>query len=161
MNDVRESHCTRLSWLLWIWLYWYVTRTDMLFSWWSWRLTRRPAGSDVCNSRALLDTAALMKSTLWSIDLACSLIDAVFKNSLSWGMGELQGSGCSCRARLSMFTEPPAFNQHQEKSPGRATLCQMMWFWNPCSFEVHMLEYALISVKCLVWLRLLLISACT
>lgn len=46
------------------------------------RLKRRPAGSDVCNSRALLDTAALMKSTLWCIDLACSLIDAAFKNSL-------------------------------------------------------------------------------
>lgn len=51
-------------------------------------------------------SAALMKSTLWSIDLACGLIDAVFKNSLVWGMGELQGGRHSCRAHLSMFTEP-------------------------------------------------------
>lgn len=63
--------------------------------------------------------AALMKSTLWSIDLACGLIDAVFKNSLVWGMGELQGSRRSCRAHLSMFTEPGAFIQQQEKRPDR------------------------------------------
>lgn len=62
-------------------------------------------------------SAALMKSTLWSIDLACSLIDAVFKNSLVWGMGELQGGRRSCWAHLSMFTEPGAFSQQQEKRP--------------------------------------------
>lgn len=62
-------------------------------------------------------SAALMKSTLWSIDLACGLIDAVFKNSLVWGMGELQGSRRSCRAHLSMFTEPGAFIQQQGKRP--------------------------------------------
>lgn len=62
-------------------------------------------------------SVALMKSTLWSIDLACGLIDAVFKNSLVWGMGELQGSRRSCRAHLSMFTEPGTFIQQQEKRP--------------------------------------------
>lgn len=60
-------------------------------------------------------SVALMKSTPWSIDLACGLIDAVFKNSLVWGMGELQGSRRSCRAHLSMFTEPGTFIQQQEK----------------------------------------------
>lgn len=62
-------------------------------------------------------STALMKSTLWSIDLACGLIDAVFKNSLVWGMWELQGGRRSCRAHLSMFTEPGAFSQQQEKRP--------------------------------------------
>lgn len=62
-------------------------------------------------------SAALMKSTLWSIDLACCLIDAVFKNSLVWGMGELQGGRRSCWAHLSMFTELGAFSQQQEKRP--------------------------------------------
>lgn len=66
-------------------------------------------------------SAVLMKFTLWSIDLACGLIDAVFKNSLVWDMGELQGSRHSCRTHLSMFTEPRAFSQQQEKRPDKAT----------------------------------------
>lgn len=64
-------------------------------------------------------SAVLMKPTLWSIDLACGLIDAVFKNSLDWGMGELQGGRRSCRAHLSMFTEAGAFSQLHEKRPDR------------------------------------------
>ena len=37
--------------------------------------------------------AVLMKFTLWSIDLPCSLIDAVFKNSLVWGMRSYRAAG--------------------------------------------------------------------
>lgn len=63
--------------------------------------------------------AALMKSTLWSIDPACALIDVVFKNSLVGGVGELRGSGPSCRAHLSMFTQAQAFiQQHGERPDG-------------------------------------------
>lgn len=45
--------------------------------------------SDVC-TKTLLGGADEI-SNQWSIDLACSLIDAVFKNSLVWGAVELQG----------------------------------------------------------------------
>lgn len=78
------------------------------------RLMRRPAGSDVCTKPC---SPALKKSTLRSIDLARGLIDAVFKNSLVWGMGELRGGVRSCRAHLSLFTEPEASSQRRAKRP--------------------------------------------
>lgn len=77
-------------------------------------LTRCLGGSSVCVVKKP-HSAALMKSTLWCIDLACGLIDAVFKNSLVWGMWELQGGRRSCRAHLSMFTEPATFSQQQNR----------------------------------------------
>lgn len=96
--------------------------------------------------------AALMKTTLWSIDPACGLIDAVFKNSLVWGMGELRGSRPSCRAHLSMFTQPQAFIwQHGERPAGatRHSKTHTVTAERPAAQTLRALLHPSVSCYCL------------